>query len=685
MEKVRINLKPFSSLHQETIAIATKASVFIFALGAVFFQDLALIFKDALQTETTSYILAVPFLIAYLIYRKRKMIKAVITAENSNQPKNIKHLPTIIGILLSITAILIYGYGSYTFTPLEYHMLALPIFASGLTLILFNKQTLRQLAFPITFLILLTPPPSEILFTLGSTLSIISSEVSYHLVRLVGTPATLTSEYGNPVIQITRPTGTAISFAVDIACSGIYSLIGFLIFAIFIAYIIRDKTWKKVTLFIIGFPVIYILNITRITIIILIGYHYGEEIALQLFHLLGGWVLIFLGTLLLLTFTEKILHAQIFTKPPQKCPECNPKPTPNHNFCLTCGRMLSPPYFRLQRTSIIKMAAIIFSALLLLSIQAPVFALVESPALIITQTPEGELGNTQLLPPIEGYTLDFIYRDRNFEERAGQDASLLYVYEPINRTREIVWVTIEIGPRSSLHSWEYCIVTGVEKLGRPPIVDQIDLRDIQIQENPPIIARYFAFQWLDTNETEVVLYWFETSNFETNNSTYEQNHIKISLITYPDNPETITEAEKLLPFATAIASHWQPIKTLSAITVLLSQNGINLATIPTVLVIGIIIFYYWETRKQRKLNTNTYLKLSTPNKQIIDAVAETQKSTKPTLNAIAATYKNKTGKNIEKEELLNRISEAEKTGIIKSHIENNQDEPIQTWKAQMAP
>ncbi|MGD9130325.1 MAG: exosortase/archaeosortase family protein [Candidatus Bathyarchaeota archaeon] len=683
MEKVGMKLKPFSSLNQETVVISIKFFVLIFTIGAVFFQDLALIFKDALQTETTSYILALPFLIAYLVYRKRKMIRAVITVDDPDQPKKIKHLPTIIGILISITAMFAYGYGSYTFASLECHILALPIFASGLILILFNKQTLRQLAFPIAFLVLLTPPPAEILYTLGSTLSLIGSEVSYNIVRLVSIPATLISEYGSPVIQITRSAGTTINFAVDIACSGIYSLIGFLIFAVFIAYIMRDKTWKKLTLFVIGFPVIYILNIIRITTILLIGYHYGEEIALQLFHLLGGWALIFLGTFLLLIITEKLLRAQIFTKQPQKCPGCNPKPNLNYNSCLTCGRILKPASFRLPKTNIIKMATIIISAILLISIQAPVFALVEGPAQIMTQTSEGEQGNIQLLPQIEGYTLDFVYRDTNFEEAAGQDASLLYIYQPIDRTKEIVWVTIEIGPRSSLHSWESCIISHQLRIGRTPEGTQLDNKEIQIQENPPIIARYFAFQWVETNETQVVLYWFGTSYFKTNETTYEQNHLKISLITYPDTPQEITDVETLIPFAAAIASHWQPIKTLSAITVFLSQNGVHFAAITSASAIGIIIIYYLETRKQRKLNTNTYQKLSTPCKQIIDAVLETQKSTAATLHAIAGTYKNKTGKNIEKEELFQRISEVERIGVIKSYVTSNQDEPIQIWKAEI--
>jgi hypothetical protein len=63
MEKVGLRLKLFPSLTQNTLAIVAKAATLIFATGAIFFQDLALIFNDALQTETTSYILVVPFLL----------------------------------------------------------------------------------------------------------------------------------------------------------------------------------------------------------------------------------------------------------------------------------------------------------------------------------------------------------------------------------------------------------------------------------------------------------------------------------------------------------------------------------------------------------------------------------------------------------------------------------------------
>jgi exosortase/archaeosortase family protein len=66
------------------------------------------------------------------------------------------------------------------------------------------------------------------------------------------------------------------NFSVDVACSGVYSLIGFAIFAVFIAYITRGKLWTKVGILLLGVPLIIALNIIRITTILGIGYNFGD-------------------------------------------------------------------------------------------------------------------------------------------------------------------------------------------------------------------------------------------------------------------------------------------------------------------------------------------------------------------------------------------------------------------------
>jgi hypothetical protein len=70
--------------------------------------------------------------------------------------------------------------------------------------------------------------------------------------------------------------------------------------------------------------------------------------------------------------------------------------------------------------------------------------------------------------------------------------------------------------------------------------------------------------------------------------------------------------------------------------------------------------------------------------QTIDTVRETEKTTMPTLDNIRTTYQRRVGQPIDEEQLLQKLSELEKTGIIKSKVANKQDEPIQTWKTQIS-
>jgi exosortase len=662
-----------------------KSAALAFAVITLYFQDLRIIFIDALQNEATSYILLVPILFAYLIYRKRKMLVATTQIESRMQERSTRHTATLSGVLLCIISLTLYMYGSQTFTPLQYHIATLPFFTAGIFLIMFNPQTLRQAIFPIAFIAFLTPPPSETLTTVGSTLSVASTEAANAIANFLGIRSWISSNFGTPTINIIRPDNTTMSFAIDIACSGIYSLIGFLIFAGFIAYIAREKTWKKITIFAIGFPLIYLLNIIRISLIVLIGYQWGPQLALDIFHLLGGWVLIFLGTLTLLVLAEKALKIQIFTKKTTNttCNNCAPRP-PTHPYCPSCGRILKKTKTKFRIVDATKIAAIIAVMLLIAYIQTPVFALTQSPAKILVQTPNGQQGNALLLPQIQNYTLEFVYRDTEFEQLSGQDFSLYYLYQPQQKGKMTVWVSIEIAETTvPLHAWEICLIDAYRDLGHTPPVSKIDLRDITILENPPIIARYFAFQQKSDNQTQLVLYWYASALFSINNST-QQKHVKLSLIAYPDKPEDVPAMEEqLLPFAKAIVAYWIPLKTWNTITMLLTQNSLQLATLTTAILIALLIFHFIQTKRQRKVNVIAYQKLSKPNKQIIDAVQETEKKTTSTLDKIADTYQKTTDQVIGKDQLLQKLAELEKIGILKSHIKNKQDEPTLTWKTQI--
>jgi exosortase len=673
-------IKSFS-LSDSAISIAIRTIAIVSITLALFSNDLTVIFSDALQSQTTSYVLLIPFILVYLIYRKRKMFSAVIPISNKNQTKKIRRLTTIAGILLFVTAILIYWHGSYTFTPLEYHIVALPIFTAALVLILFNPQTLRQAAFPIAFLFFLAPPPSEILYAVGAALSTLSSMASSSLVGLLGIPTSLTNEFESPTIAITRANGAQLNFNVDVACSGIYSLMGFIIIATLIAYIIRDKPWKKAALFLTGIPLIYLLNVLRITIILLLGYQFGENLALQVFHSLGGWVLLFIGTLLLLAVSEKIFKTKISEKNKDTCPDCLNERKNSRKICFTCGRIIKPPSIHIQRKDIIKIFTLAAIVVVLISIQAPAFALTQTPKNVIVSAPTGESMSTEILPNPPNYQLDFLYRDTEFEELSQQDMSIAYAYYPEKANLEPIWVTLEIASQlTSLHRWEICLVQNPLRQGWDLKVVQLELTDIQISQNPLIIGRYFLFDDIETNQTQSVLYWYESAIFETN-STSQQKHVKISVIAYPDDSVGIDKIkDEQLTIAKEIINYWEPIKFWSYVTLPISEAGGYSAALTVFALAAIMVYYMMETRQQKNANRNSYTKLSETNRDIVDAILKTQKNDPPTLNQIFHTLQTDTKGLISKDQLIQKLRDLERERIIEGQIKNINDQPIQIWK-----
>jgi exosortase/archaeosortase family protein len=667
-------------ISQRKLAVAIKSLFIVGVVVAFFLQDLNLVFKNALGDEATYHILAIPFLFGYLLYRKRAMVSATLKQEGSTTSSVFaKNFTVIVGILLCATAVLAYWFGSYTFTPIEYHMLTLPVLISGLILILFNGQTLKQLAFPIAFLFFLTPPPTEILYSVGSTLSDLSAHASNALANTFGMASTISAQYGSPIITLTRPDQTIMNFSVDVACSGVYSLIGFLIFAVFIAYITRGKLWSKFAILIMGIPLIIALNIIRITSILAIGNSYGESLALQVFHAMGATVLMFIGTLILLVTTEKFIKKP---KPQQPCPTCNP--TTNEEFCSNCGKIFKYPKMKLTKSDIAKIVSIAIVIGLLLSIQAPVFALTEGPAEILVQTPSGMQPNTQILPlpQIYGYNLSYVYRDTNFEKLSGEDASLVYAYGSTDPTKPTVWVAVElaatIGP---LHRWETCLINYPLSQGTQPKVTQLDLTDIQTQANPPIVGRYFAFQYHSTNQTQVVLYWYETATFNVNNQT-QQKQVKLSLVIYPKSASDVPASESLLlPIAKEVNDYWQPIKTWTTIALTISQNGLALSAATTILLVAFIIYRLFLNLQEKSSLLTLYNKLPTKNQLLLKAVQNAKKQGTPTIRGIADELEKQTNTIVDVEQLKEELQEAQKIGLIENDLVNREDKPTLAWRS----
>jgi len=675
------------------IAIMIKLLAILVPFVAIYWQDLDLVFREALFNDFMSYILVIPFLVGYIIYRKRKILKAISPLNGVEPKKTIWTGQIVVGITLLTISFLIYFFGSYTSQAFEYHLLSLPLFLAASVVLVFNLETLKALLFPIALLFFIQPYLIQLLNPFWSDLSWISSTAAYQVLSVIGIPVEFTTVLEVPTINVTTINGDVLPFTVGVASSGLNSFMGFTVFSIFVVYILREPLWKRITLMLTGYPLLLLLNTLRITIILSLAYQWGMAVA-EAFHLTGGIVLIFIGTVVLLFIGEKIWKVKMYPNKfaPSNCTYCDQSFRNSYNFCMNCGKFLKSINHVINRSCAMKMAFLLVVVLLFILVHTPPIVLATSPTDIdLTQfSPDKYI---ELLPTIPDWDLQFLYRDNRVESILRQDAALMFAYasEDNGGNSSYAYVFVGVQISTGWHTWEGSLITWPTRYGRPTAT-VLDLRDVRILQDPALTGRFFAYQRPGSNRTEVVLYWGERVPFKIA-SVWDMRNVQISIISYTDelaisglisSPNDLAGVEKLyLPFAQSIANYWQPIKASSLVTTLVSQDRDKILIPTCILLTGTNILYVLEKRREKRANTNAYKKLSEHDKRLINLVHETEKTTKPTLNAIASRYQNITTGTIDKEKLLQELVEAEKNGLIKSKIISLYDEPTLTWRTQI--
>lgn len=655
-------------------ALILSIIISLIAIVIVYWQDFEILANEALHTESSTHIILIPLFTGYLLYKRRDYAAATL----QNQQKRIKYFDEVLGLALCLVAFLLYWYGSYTFYPLEYHLLSLPIFIAGITTILFNFSVLRVILFPILFLLFLIPPPTEPTYVVGSLLANFNTHASFTILKSLGLPVTLQQSYGPPTITIT--TNQPMVFAVDLPCSGIYSLIAFIMFATFLAFITTTSTIKKIGLFALGFTVFTVMNILRITTIIAIGYFFGEEVAMLIFHNIAGWVLILTGMFLTFLFADKLLHIQITpqTQPTPLCPTCSTNSHTQATFCPTCERFTGSLKKPSQQFWAKLLLILLGSTIITFSIHAPTLAIAQGPQILNLGT---NLENqTNVFPLIPDYELDFLYRDEDYEKISGQDASLLYAYFPNNSTSPTIYVDVNIATTiSNLHNWETCLITWQTSQGHAPLVTVLDSRDTRLLPDTPIIARYLVFE-SPKNYTQVTLYWYEKAAFHTG-LTVEQRYVRLSLIILTGNSTNYPTYEAtLLNFGEKIASYWNPLATQSLISLSIPMQQALLT-----LSIGFVILSktaeHTNTWRKKSSNLTLFNRFATPTeKRLLQIIQNLNHDEIPATTKQIATTLTNTGNPLATNTVDENLKKLEDNDLIKRDLANVQGYPTLIWK-----
>ncbi len=232
-----------------------------------------------------SHGLLVPLVSVFVVWLKRERLSKI-----SLKPTNFGWVFFTLGILMHAVSALLRVYFSSAFSLL--------FVIVGLVLLFLGTKFLRELAFPIIFLIFMIPLPLVVIANVSFKLKIFAAQVSTVIINKMGIPA----------IRDGSIIKTANSYLiVEDPCSGIRSLISLIALGALMAYFSNISRIKRGILFLSSIPIAIATNIIRIVALSLVSEMYGAKLATGAFHTAMG-VLVFVFAFAGLALVNKMLE-----------------------------------------------------------------------------------------------------------------------------------------------------------------------------------------------------------------------------------------------------------------------------------------------------------------------------------------------------------------------------------------
>lgn len=238
-------------------------------LGVVFFDSLRVLFGYWIGSEDYSHGLFVPLVSLFLMWQARERVARVGPSSSWWGAVVLSGglLLHVIGVLSSLFVV---------------QHAALWMVIVGLALSLVGYKGVKEIAFPLAYLLTSIPLPVFFYAGLSSRLQLWSSALGVGCLQLVGVTA---FREGN-VIDL-----GPVQLQVVEACSGIRYLLPLVSLALLCAYLFKDAMWKRVLLVLSSIPISILVSGFRVGMIGLLVEWQGQGAAEGFYHFFEGWVL----------------------------------------------------------------------------------------------------------------------------------------------------------------------------------------------------------------------------------------------------------------------------------------------------------------------------------------------------------------------------------------------------------
>ena len=187
---------------------------------------------------------------------------------------------------------------------------------AGVGLATLGPAVFRAYLFPYVFLIFMFPVPDAMYVSLTNPLKLFASDVSADLLQSVGVT---TYQDGN-ILQFSNFTMEVVE-----ACSGMRSLITYLMLGTLLSSFLKGYFWNKCLLVFSTIPIAFFNNILRITGTGILAHWYGQKVAHGFFHGFTGLTTFVLGFFVMLGIYRLLSKKKSETKGLSRCRLFEPK------------------------------------------------------------------------------------------------------------------------------------------------------------------------------------------------------------------------------------------------------------------------------------------------------------------------------------------------------------------------
>jgi len=217
--------------------------------GLLFYHDaISAVLSEVLNRGDSSHGVFVPVLTAYFFWSIKNRLKET--------PANFSWIGIPLIVVCLVMALAKIG-------NLQVQFIVFIILVNGLVLTFLGTKMLKATAFPILFLITMTPLPQNLYDNLANLSRTIAFGGSLKIISLFGIP------YFRTGWDIELPD---ITLKVAMSCSGIRYLISFVVFGLAYSYLFKKSTCGKIAIVLATIPISIFASIWRLTIIFMMTY-----------------------------------------------------------------------------------------------------------------------------------------------------------------------------------------------------------------------------------------------------------------------------------------------------------------------------------------------------------------------------------------------------------------------------